>query len=380
MDEYIRGVKVKLRPSDEQKALFDQNFGCCRKAHNEVLARYTTLHGEDYSKVPTQSELNKLLMEAKAEFSYLSDVESTSLQQAAYDLQPAFRNYIKSKRHKPPIFHTKRKTKLSFRQTIRKGKKLVDGDIVDLRVYGEVEMRTSQFYIDLLNREDIKFNNVTVSSDGLNYYATFNVEGGIMPEQLPLTGKHIGCDINSNINGWLVTSDDQKEFFDINHEIQVIKTINQLMAKCRQKSRRWKYLHRRLIKWYNKRTNKLRDYIEKLSYNMVKEYDTIVFEKNYNTIKILIGGEQNMVFPLTLFIKRLKDKFKLYKPTAEGVQFVDPKNTSKTCHRCGHIHEDLDVKTREFTCENCGKMLDRDVNAAINILNRWFNGDSSENT
>jgi hypothetical protein len=54
-------------------------------------------------------------MEAKAEFSYLSDVESTSLQQAVYDLQPAFRNNIKSKRHKPPIFHTKRKTKLSFR-------------------------------------------------------------------------------------------------------------------------------------------------------------------------------------------------------------------------------------------------------------------------
>ena len=380
MDDFVRGVKVKLRPSDGQKALFDQNFGCCRKAHNEVLARYTKKHGEDYSKVPTQSELNKLLMEAKAEFSYLNEVESTSLQQAAYDLQPAFRNYIKSKRHKPPIFHTKRKTKLSFRQTIRKGKKLVKGNIVDLRVYGEVEIRTSQFYIDLLNRDDIKFNNVTVSSDGLNYYATFNVEGGIMPEQLPLTGKHIGCDINSNINGWLVTSNGQKEFFDINHEIQVIKTINQLMAKCREKSRKWKQLHRRLIKWYNKRTNKLRDYIEKLSYNLVKEYDTIVFEKNYNTIKILIGGEQNMVFPLTLFIKRLKDKFKLYKPTADGVQFVDAKYTSKTCHHCGHIHQDLDVKTREFPCENCGKILDRDVNAAINILNRWFNGVCPENT
>lgn len=213
MDDFVRGVRVKLRPSDEQKALFNQNFGCCRKAHNEVLARYTTLHGEDYSKVPTKSELNKLLMEAKAEFSYLSDVESTSLQQAVYDLQPAFRNYIKSKRHKPPKFHTKRKDKLCFRQTIRKDKKLVKGNIVDLRVYGEVEIRTSQFYIDLLNRDDIKFNNVTVSSDGLYYYATFNVEGGIMPEQLHLTGKHIGCDINSNINGWLVTSNGQKEFF-----------------------------------------------------------------------------------------------------------------------------------------------------------------------
>jgi putative transposase len=213
MEEYIRGVKVKIRPSDEQKALFDQNFGCCRKAHNEVFEKYQAIHGNDYSKVPTKSELNKLLMEAKAEIIYLSYVGSTSLQQAVYDLQPAFRNNLKSKRHKPPIYHSKKKTEPSFRQTIRKGKKLVNGNILNLRVYGEVEIRTSTEYLTLLNQEDIKFNNITVTTDGLNYYATFNIEGGIRPEQLPLTGKHIGCDINSNLNGWIVTSNGQKEFF-----------------------------------------------------------------------------------------------------------------------------------------------------------------------
>ena len=56
-----------------------------------------------------------------------------------------------------------------------------------------------------------------------------------------------------------------------------------------------------------------------------------------STIKILIGGEQNMIFPLSRFIQRLKDKFKLYKPEADGVQFVKPHNTSRTCHHCGYI-------------------------------------------
>ena len=86
------------------------------------------------------------------------------------------------------------------------------------------------------------------------------------------------------------------------------------MSKCRNMSRRWKKLQKRLQKWYNKRTNQLNDYIEKLTYNLVKKYDTIVFEENYSTIKILIGGDQNMIFPLSRFIKRLKDKFQLYKP------------------------------------------------------------------
>ena len=87
-----------------------------------------------------------------------------------------------------------------------------------------------------------------------------------------------------------------------------------------------------------------------------------------------------MIFPLSRIIQRLKDKFKLYKPEADGVQFVKPHNTSRTCHHCGYINKELDAKTRNWKCPKYGKILDRDVNAAINILNRWFDGDSLENT
>lgn len=137
---------------------------------------------------------------------------------------------------------------------------------------------------------------------------------------------------------------------------------------------------KRLQKWYNKRTNKLKDYIERLTYNLVKNYDTIVFEKNYASIKILIGGEQNMIFPLTEFIKKLKYKFQWYKPTADGFVFADSRNTSKKCHHCENIVSDLEVKTRIWVCPKCEKTLDRDINAAINILNRWCHGDSLGNT
>ena len=87
-----------------------------------------------------------------------------------------------------------------------------------------------------------------------------------------------------------------------------------------------------------------------------------------------------MIFPLSGFIQRLKNKFKWYKPDAEGVVFVDAKNTSKKCHHCEHIKKELKVKTRKWICPKCGMELDRDVNAAINILNRWCLGDSLENT
>ncbi|MEE0901945.1 MAG: transposase, partial [Methanobrevibacter sp.] len=286
-----------------------------------------------------------------------------------------FKNCHKSKRHNPPVYHSKKKTRPSFRQTVRKDKRPVENNTLTLRKYGKVTFSTSIEYLDLLNHPDTKFNSITVYYDGLNHYASFNIETNL-PEHLELTEKYIGCDINSNKNGWLVTSEMQKEFFDVDYENQMIKHINKLMSQCRKGSRRWKKLQKRLLKWYNKRTNRLKDYIEKLTFQLVQEYDTIVFEKNYPSIKILIGGEQNMIFPLSRFIQRLKDKFLLYKPEADGVQFVKSHNTSRTCHHCGHIKKELKVKTRKWTCTNCGKTHDRDINAAINILNRWFNGDS----
>ena len=42
---------------------------------------------------------------------------------------------------------------------------------------------------------------------------------------------------------------------------------------------------------------------------------------------------------------------------------------SKTCHHCGYVKEDLSLKDREWTCQVCGNVIERDLNAAINILN-----------
>ena len=375
MGDFIRGLIVKLHVTPEQELEFKKNYGCARKTYNELLSKYKAEHGDDSIEIPTQKELNQFLKETKKELPYLKETESTSLQQTRDDLHKSFKNCHKSKRHNPPVYHSKKKTRPSFRQTVRKDKRPVEKNTLTLRKHGKVTFSTSIEYLDLLNHQDTKFNSITVYFDGLNHYASFNIETNL-PEHLELTEKYIGCDINSNKNGWLVTSEMQKEFFDVDHENQMIKHINKLMSRCRKGSRRWKKLQKRLLKWYNKRTNKLKDYIEKLTFQLVQEYDTIVFEKNYANIKILIGGEQNMIFPLSRFIQRLKGKFLLYKPEADGVQFVKSHNTSRTCHHCGHIKQELKVKTRKWKCTNCGKTHDRDINAAINILNRWFNGDS----
>ena len=245
MGEYIRGVVVKLHLTPEQEVEFKKNYGCTRKWYNELLNKYKAKYGDGSSKVPTKNELNIFLNESKKELSYLMDTESTSLQQARDDLHKAFKNCAKSKRHNSPKFHSKKKTRPSFRQTIRKEKRPVEKNTLTLRKHGKVTFSTSIEYLDLLNHPNTKFNNITVYYYGLKHYAVFNIETQ-PPKQLPLTEKHIGCDINSNKNGWLVTSKRQKEFFDVSHENQMIQHINRLMSKCRKGSRRWKKQEKRL--------------------------------------------------------------------------------------------------------------------------------------
>lgn len=236
-DERKIGVVVRINPSQEQIKEFHKNFGCVRKVYNLTLARYNELYEKDKSLKPTYTFLNSLMREYKKSIPYLDAMESTSLQQSIRDLSRAFDNFFKNIAHNLPKFHRKKDRKFRFRQTIPSNKKIIKENKLYLRRYGEIPFQTSPEYRELLNRPDLKVNNITITYDGVHYYAVLNIDDDT-PEHFGLTGKKLGCDINSNRNGWLVTSDGDKEYFDVNHENKMIKRLNKLIAKCRKKPSR----------------------------------------------------------------------------------------------------------------------------------------------
>ena len=137
--------------------MFHRNFGCCRKAHNVVLDKYNKMHSKDSNLRPTFTFLNKLLNEAKKEFFYLEDVESTSLQQEIRDLATSFNNLFKNPSHfNKPHFHKKKTSKLAFRQTIRQDIRIIQKNKMILRKYGKVKFHTSQEYFQILKRQKYK--------------------------------------------------------------------------------------------------------------------------------------------------------------------------------------------------------------------------------
>lgn len=367
-----KGIKVRIYPNQNQEKQFHINFGACRFVYNNILERLNNLY-RDY---PKQYKLNiklinTFLKQLKQEFDWLRSVESTSLQQSSRDLLRGYLNFFKNPKTGFVKFHSKKHTRLSFRQTVNSN--LVCGKHLNLRKYGLIRYKTSKEYIRLLNSDDVKINNITVSCDNGQYYAVLSI---IAPVEVWMhTNQVKGYDLNSNRNSFLVSNAGEKYSFDVDCENQRIKHLNKVLSTKQKGSRSFKRIQRKLQRVYDKRTNKLNDFIQKLSTALVRENDVIVVEDNWSSIKILIGGEQNLVFPLMHFQEMLEYKFDWYKSDCTGLVTVDPKWTSKMCHHCGSINSELTCDVREWVCPACGNILDRDINASINILNRWDNGD-----
>jgi len=119
------------------------------------------------------------------------------------------------------------------------------------------------------------------------------------------------------------------------------------------------------------------DFLHKISTQLVNDYPIIALEK----LASKEMSEEN-------YGKQIRDagwnmfaNFLAYKAEGAGckVVFVDPEDTSKMCSRCGNIRSDLTLRDRIYTCSECGLSIDRDLNAARNILIRATPGQGGSN-
>lgn len=103
--------------------------------------------------------------------------------------------------------------------------------------------------------------------------------------------------------------------------------------------------------------------MRKLSRETAKQYEFVVVEDiNLSAMAQMYHGKAVGDQGFGAFRGMLAYKTNLVK--------VNPKNTSKTCRICGNVNEKLTLADRSWTCRVCETHHDRDINAAINILNR----------
>ena len=127
-----------------------------------------------------------------------------------------------------------------------------------------------------------------------------------------------------------------------------------------------------MAKIHRKTERQRDDFSHKLSGNLVENHDLITFEdlnirgmiRNHHLAKSIVDASWNRIIQYTM-----------YKAESAGtvVILANPRDTSRKCSRCGNVRKDLKLSDRVYHCNACGLIIDRDLNAAINIRNAGLN-------
>jgi putative transposase len=374
----IKSYKVRLEPTKEQIEMLYKTSGCARFVYNWCL-NFQKERYEQGEKFVSAMGMSKYLTALKKqdEYSWLKEVDSIALVGAYTDACTSFKNFFrgckKGKKVGYPKFKSKKHSTPSFMPRY------------DNIRFNENQVRLTKIGIVKLSRKNYvpivkKYSNPRVTFDGLNWYISVGVEEAenISSE---LNGT-IGIDLGVKDTAILSTG---KKYKNINKTAHVKSIEKRLKKLQRQVSR--KYEQNRQGKQYIKTNNiiKLEKEINKIykrlanirnNYNHNMTADIV----NMNPAKIVIEDLNIQGMMKNKHLSNAIGKQGLYEITRQleykckfkGIELVKADRffpSSKTCSSCGYIKKDLKLSDRTYICPKCGNVIDRDLNAAINLAN-----------
>lgn len=379
----IRSYKVRIYPTKEQEILMNKHIDCCRFIWNYMLA--LNLKREELGEYPMSGyKMNKEItpLKRQPQYEWLNEVSVYSLQTICADLNQAYENFF-NKICRKPKFKKKAKAKRTF--PIRCDRMYFKDDYyMILPVIGKIGYKTD-FNFPIGNNI-LKFKNPRISNIGNKWILTFGLE--VKKQDYNLNDFSVGIDLGIKDLA-VVSYDDNKS--KVYHNINKSKKVKYYKSKLKhiQRNLDRKYRKRKSENFYNKEMSK-NEIIElkKLQYlyrklaNIRDNYIHQVTAEIVNMLPKRIVIEDLKVSNM-LKDKRLSEeiqeqcfyKFReylTYKCEEKGIELVVADKyypSSKTCSCCGNIKKNLKLSDRTYICDKCGFIIDRDLNAAINLMN-----------
>ena len=364
-----RGYETELDLNNEQRTACFKHAGCARFAYNWGLARAVAVYRET-SKRPNAMQLHRELNALKpSDFPWMYQVSKCAMQEALRDLDNAYRHFFRRLALKKkgkwkgkvgfPTFKKKSKGIGSFRLT---GSIHVFSESIQLPRLGRLHLKEKD-YLPI----DAKVFSATVSEQAGRWYVSVQVEEEQdLPERT--TTSAVGVDLGIKT---LATLSDGATFSNPRAAKHAQKRLRRLE---RQKSRRKKGSKnrqktcRKLAKQHARAAYIRRDAAHKLTSHLVKNHALVAIEDLH-----VSGMLKNHKLAQAVSDSNFGEirRQLTYKATIYGTHLVVIDrfySSSKTCSGCGYIKDELALQERTYTCESCGMVLDRDVNAARNLL------------
>ncbi|MEU9439045.1 RNA-guided endonuclease TnpB family protein [Streptomyces sp. NPDC048252] len=361
MQQVKRAFKYRFYPTDEQAAELSRTLGCVRLVYNKALEERTrTWYGERRRISYVQSSAALTQWKKTEGLAFLSEVSSVPLQQALRHLQAAFGNFF-AERAKYPRYKSRKKSRASAEYT-RSAFTWRDGRLMLARMAGALDVRWSRPL-----PQGAQPTTVTVSRDAAGrWFVSMLVEDPIAPA--PATNAAVGIDAGITS---LVTLSTGEKIANPQHErrdrARLAKAQRELSRKAKGSANREK-ARRRVARVHARIADRRRDFLHKLSTRLVRENQTVVIE-NLTVRNLLKNGRlARAVSDAAWTDLRMMVEYKCAWYGRELVVIDRWFPSSKLCGNCGTVRGKLPLNVREWTCDSCGTVHDRDVNASRNIL------------
>lgn len=377
----IRGYRIKIFPKEEQKKMIHKSFGCTRFIYNWCIDRISENYNET-KKTLSSIELQKeiVILKKQVEYSWLNEVSANMLKQVTIDCSNTYKRWFKLIKQNNNIKGKPRYKSRKSKQNCptRTDRMTFNGRYVHLEKIGVVKLSKVKIALDG------KLMNARLSFDGLDYWLSFGVEyKDVQLEEKPKT-EPIGIDLGlktlvycSNGNTY---EKPHTKIIDkkIKHFQRRISKIYQPMIDyCKEtrtkfstlkKSNNLIKLEKELRKYQIRKTNILDSNIHRITSDLIKINPERIVIEDLNVKGMMSNHKLARSIQSSKFYEVRKQL--VYKCKNNNIKLIVADRfypSSKTCSSCGKIKDDLKLKDRVYRCPHCGTIIDRDLNAAINL-------------
>ncbi len=379
----LKTIRVMLIPNDKQRTRLFQFAGSARYAYNWALEQEKKTHDEG-GKFLSNYELRKRFTVYKNEPNnqWLYTIGNNVCKQAVKDAVIAYEKFF-SGLAEHPKYKSRKRSKPSFYADPVKIKFTATHVKLESIAQSKKKNRQSANWFRLAEHERIptnaKYSNPRVSYDGLNWFLTVGIEIDT-PE--PITSTKDGIGIDLGVKDLAICSDGC-----------VYRNINKT-GRVRRLKKKQRRLQRKISRKYEKNkkggsyqkthnivksekqllrvTHKLTDirtnYIQQTTTGIIKREPSFIVMEDLN----VKGMMKNKHLARAVQEQKLAEFYRImqYKCEWHGIKLITADRfyaSSKTCSFCGNIKKDLKLSDRTYHCEHCGAVIDRDMNASINL-------------